>query len=60
MLDEVLESIESPTTNNCIIGVLHVNNVKYDLFSPCVMNEAEGCWHCDFAECYNLPSSEAT
>jgi hypothetical protein len=46
-------------TNDCIIGVLHVNNVKYDLFSPCVMNEVEGYWHCDFAECYNLLSSEA-
>jgi hypothetical protein len=54
------ESIKCPSTNDCIIGVLHVNNVKEKLFNPCVMDEAEGHWHCDFAECYNLPSSEAT
>jgi hypothetical protein len=54
------ESIKCPSTNDCIIGVLHVNNVKDNPFSPCVMDEAEGYWHCDFVECYNLPSSEAT
>jgi hypothetical protein len=54
------ESIKCPLTNDCIIGVLHVNNVKDNLFSPCVMNKVEGHWHCDFVECYNLPSSEAT
>jgi hypothetical protein len=54
------ETIKCPSTNDCIIGVLHVNNVKDNLFGPCVMDEDEGHWHCDFAECYNLPSSEAT
>jgi hypothetical protein len=54
------EGIKCPSTNDCIIGVLHVNNVKDNLFSPCVVDEAEGHWHCDFTECYNLPSSEAT
>jgi hypothetical protein len=54
------ESIECPSANDCIVWVLHVNNIKNNLFSPCVMNQAEGYWHCDFAECYYLPSSEAT
>jgi hypothetical protein len=54
------ESIKCPSTNDCIIGVLHVNNVKDNMFSPCVMNKAEGHWHCDFAECYNLASFDAT
>jgi hypothetical protein len=30
------------------------------MFSPCIVDEAEGHWHHDFAECYNLPSSKAT
>jgi hypothetical protein len=54
------ETIKCPSTNDCIIGILHVNNVKDNLFNPCVMNKAEGNWHCDFVECYNLSSSEAT
>jgi hypothetical protein len=36
------------------------NNVKDNLFGPCVMNKAEGYWHCDFTECHNLSSSEAS
>jgi hypothetical protein len=55
-----LESIKCPSTNDCITGVLLVNNVKDNMFSPCVMDEAESHWHHDFAECYNLPSFEAT
>jgi hypothetical protein len=54
------ESIECPTTNDCIVRVFHINNVKHNLFSSCVVDEAEGYWHRDFTECYNLPSSEAT
>ena len=54
------ESVECPTTNDCIVGVFHVNNIKHNLFSPCVVDKPEGHWHCDFAKCYNLPSSEAT
>jgi hypothetical protein len=54
------ESIKCSPTNDCIIWVLHVNNVKDKLFSPCIMDKAEGHWHCDFVERYNLPSSEAT
>jgi hypothetical protein len=42
------ESIKCPSTNDCIIWVLHVNDVKDNLFSPCVMDKAEGHWHCDF------------
>jgi hypothetical protein len=54
------EGIKCSSTNDCIVGVLHVNNVIDNLFSPCVVDEAEGHWHCDFVECYNVPSSEAT
>jgi hypothetical protein len=54
------KSIESTTTNDCVVRVLHVNNIKHNLFSPCVVDKSEGYWHRDFAKCYNLPSSEAT
>jgi hypothetical protein len=54
------KSIESTTTNDCIVRVFHVNNIKHNLFSPCVVDKSEGYWHCDLAKCYNLPSSEAT
>jgi hypothetical protein len=30
------------------------------MFSPCIVDKAEGHWRRDFAECCNLPSSEAT
>jgi hypothetical protein len=53
------KDIESTTTNDCIVRVFHVNNIKHNLFSPCVVDKFEGYWHSDFAECYNLPSSEA-
>jgi hypothetical protein len=54
------ESIECPTTNDCIVGIFHINDIKHNLFSPCIMDKAKGHWHCDLAKCYNLPSSEAT
>jgi hypothetical protein len=54
------ESIECPTTNDCIVRVFHIKNVKHNFFSPCVVDEAEGHWHRDFTESYNFPSSEAT
>jgi hypothetical protein len=47
-------------TNDCIVGVLHVDNIKHNLLSPCIVIKSEGHWHRDLAECYNLPSSEAT
>jgi hypothetical protein len=53
------ESIKCPTTNDCIVGVFHVNNIKHNLFSPCVVNKSESHWHCDLAKCHDLPSSEA-
>ena len=54
------EGIECPSTNDCIVGVFHINNIKYNLFSSCIVDKFEGHWHCDLAKCYNLPSSEAT
>ena len=41
------ESVECPTTNDCIVGVFHVDNIKHNLFSPCVVNKSESHWHCD-------------
>jgi hypothetical protein len=54
------ESIKCSTTNDCIIGVLHVNNIKHNLLSSGVVNKFEGHWNGDLAKCYNLSSSEAT
>jgi hypothetical protein len=54
------ESIECSMTNDCIVGVFHINNMKHNLFSSCIVDKVEGHWHCDFAECCNLSSSEAT
>jgi hypothetical protein len=54
------EGIKCPTTNDCIVGVFHVNNIKYNLFSNCIVDKSEGHWHRDLTKCYNLPSSEAT
>jgi hypothetical protein len=36
------EGIKCPSTNDFIIGVLHIDNVKDNLFSPCVVDVAEG------------------
>src|SRR5688572_860686 len=54
------ESIKCPTTNDCIVGVFHVNNIKHNLFSPRIVDKSESHWHCDLAKCYDLPSSKAT
>jgi hypothetical protein len=54
------KSIGCPTTNDCILGVLHVDNIEHNFLSPCIVHKSEGHWHCDLAERYNLPSSKAT
>jgi hypothetical protein len=54
------EGIELPSTNNCIVWILHINNVKDNLFCSCVMDVDEGNRHCYLAKCHNLSSSEAT
>jgi hypothetical protein len=54
------EGIESTATNDSIVRILHVNNIKHNLLSPCVVNKPEGYWHGDLPKCYNLLSSEAT
>jgi hypothetical protein len=54
------KGIKCASTNDCIVWVFHVDNVKNNLLSSCVVDIAEGDWHCDFAKCHNLPSSEAT
>jgi hypothetical protein len=54
------EGIKRPSTNDCIVWVFHVNDVKHNLFRPCVVDITEGNLHCHFAKCHNLSSSEAT
>jgi hypothetical protein len=54
------KSIECSSSNDCIAGLLHIDNIKHNLFSPCIVDKSEGHWHSDLAKCYNLPSSEAT
>jgi hypothetical protein len=36
------ESIECSPTNDCIVGVFHINNIKHNLLSSCIVDEAEG------------------
>jgi hypothetical protein len=54
------EGIERPSTNDCIVWILHINNIKDNLLCPCVVNLAEGDRHCYLAKCHNLFSSETT
>jgi hypothetical protein len=55
-----LEGIEPPSRNDCIVWVLHINNVEDNLLCPCVVNVAEGDQHCYLAKCHNLFSSKTT
>jgi hypothetical protein len=54
------EGIKRAPTNDCIVWVFHVNDVKDNLFIPCVVDITEGNSHCHFTKCYNLPPPEAT
>jgi hypothetical protein len=54
------ESIECSATDDSIVRILHVDNVKHNLLSPCIVDESEGHWHGNLTERYNLSSSEAT
>jgi hypothetical protein len=53
------ESIQRPSTNDCIVGILHIDNVEYNLLYPCIVNITEGDRHIYLAEHHNLSSSEA-
>jgi hypothetical protein len=53
------KGIQRPSTNDCIVGILHIDNVEDNLLCPCIVNIAEGDRHSYLAECHNLPSSEA-
>src|SRR5688500_3722892 len=59
-MENCFKSIECPPTNDCIVGVLHVDNVKHNLLSSCIVDKSKGQRHRDLVERYNLPSSEAT
>jgi hypothetical protein len=37
-----------------------MSTISINLLSPCIVDKSEGHWHHDLAECYDLPSSEAT
>jgi hypothetical protein len=54
------EGIERPSTNVCILWILHINNIKDNLLYPCAVNVAEGDWHCYLAKCHYLSPSETT
>ena len=53
------EGIQCPSTNDCIVGILHIDNVKDNLLCPCVVNITEGDWHSYLAKRHDLSSSEA-
>jgi hypothetical protein len=53
------EGVKRPSTNDCIVGILHIGNVEDNLFYPCVVNIAEGDRHSYLAERHDLSSSEA-
>jgi hypothetical protein len=48
-----------PRPMNCIVRILHINNIKDNLLWPCIVNIAKGNRHCYLAKCHYLPSSEA-
>jgi hypothetical protein len=45
--------------NDCIVRILHINNIKDHLLCPCIVNIVEGNQHSYLAKCHYLPSSEA-
>jgi hypothetical protein len=53
------EGVQRPSTNDCIVGILHIDNVKDNLFCPCIVNIAEGDRHSYLAERHDLSSSKA-
>jgi hypothetical protein len=59
-MEYCFEGIQYPSSNDCIVRIVHVDNVKYNLFCSCVVNITEGDWHCYFPKFHYLPSSEAT
>jgi hypothetical protein len=58
-MEYCFKGIQRPSTNDCIVGILHINNVKDNLLCPCIVNIAKGDRHSYLAKCHNLSSSEA-
>src|SRR5688572_14616376 len=54
------EGIPCPSSNDCIVRIVHVNNVEANLLCPCVVNIAKGDWHSYLTERHDMSSSEAT
>ena len=54
------EDVQRPSTNDCIVGILHIDNVEDNLLCPCIVNIAEGDRHSYLVECHNPSSSEVT
>jgi hypothetical protein len=38
------EGVQCPSTNDCIVRILHTDNVKDNMLCPCVVNIAKGDW----------------
>jgi hypothetical protein len=53
------EGVQRPSTNDCIVGILHIDSVEDNLFCPCIVNIAEGDRHSYLTECHILSSSKA-
>jgi hypothetical protein len=53
------EGIQCPSSNDCIVRIVHVDNVKDNMLCPCVVNIAKGDWHSYLVECHDLSSPEA-
>jgi hypothetical protein len=54
------ENIQCSSSNDCIVRIIHVYNVKYNLLSYGVVHVSEGNWHCYLSKCHYLLSFEAT
>jgi hypothetical protein len=53
------KSIQRPSSNDCIVRIVHIDNVKYKLLCPCVMNIAKCDWHSYLAKRHDLSSFKA-
>jgi hypothetical protein len=54
------EGVQRPSTNDCIVRIIHINDVEDKLLCSCIEDIAEGNWHSYLAKCHYMPSSEAT
>jgi hypothetical protein len=55
----LLRRCQRPLTNNCIVEILHIDNIEDNLLCPCIVNIAKGDRHSYLAERHDLSSTEA-